>query len=195
MDYTEEARGKREERGGRPRGRCVSPAGSLIGPAVLGLLLALVLSASAFAQSPAVQRPPSHPDSDVAREAIGQLRSPYCPGLMLEVCPSGPAEMLRDSIRMLAQQGRSAGEIVEWMIANHGEEWRAIPKRSGPGLWAWILPPLALLFGAGVVAAKLRAMRSPEPLGAAPPAELTAGERERLAAALRELEQAEETGE
>ncbi|HEV2131671.1 MAG TPA: cytochrome c-type biogenesis protein CcmH [Longimicrobiaceae bacterium] len=161
----------------------------------MALLLLLVLTGPALAQSPAVQRPPSHPDSDVARAAIGQLRSPYCPGLMLEVCPSGQAEMLRDSIRMLAQEGRSASHIVEWMIANHGEEWRAVPKRSGAGLWAWVLPPLALLFGVGVVAAKLRSMRSREETVGSESAEMTEADRDRLATALREWEHAEETGE
>lgn len=96
---------------------------------------------------------------EVARRAIGQLRSPYCPGLMLEVCPSTPAEMLRDSLRMLAAEGRSAEQIVEWMIANHGEEWRAVPKRQGLGLWAWLAPPLVLLLGLAVVGVRLGVLR------------------------------------
>jgi cytochrome c-type biogenesis protein CcmH/NrfF len=125
-----------------------------------GALLAL-LPATAAAQEIGY-RP--HPETDEARRAIGQLRSPYCPGLMLEVCPSGQAEMLRDSIRMLAAGGMPPGEIVEWMIANHGEEWRAAPKRSGLGLWAWLLTPIVLLFGAGVVAHRIRVLRG----GAAP---------------------------
>ena len=88
-----------------------------------------------------------HPE---ANEAIGQLRSPYCPGLMLEVCPSPDAAILRDSIEMLAQEGWESQQLVEWMIANHGEEWRAIPKTRGTGILAWILPPAALMMGLGV---------------------------------------------
>ncbi len=161
---------------------------------LLVFLLAFAVSAPAQ-ETAATQRRASHPDSEVAREAISQLRSPYCPGLMLEVCPSGQAEMLRDSIRMLAQEGRSADWIVEWMIANHGEEWRAVPKRSGTGLWAWILPPLALLLGVGVVAAKLHSLRSRADAAVAGTGELSDADRDRLAAALREWEHAEETGE
>ncbi len=160
------------------------------------LLLLLAFAVPAPAQETAAsQRRASHPDSEVARVAIGQLRSPYCPGLMLEVCPSGQAEMLRDSIRMLAQEGRSADQIVEWMIANHGEEWRAVPKRSGVGLWAWVLPPLALLLGVGLVAAKLHSLRSRESKQVTGTAEMSEADRDRLAAALREWEHAEETGE
>lgn len=157
------------------------------------VLILLVFALPTFAQ--AQERRALHPDSEVARAAIGQLRSPYCPGLMLEVCPSGQAEMLRDSIRMLAQQGQSAEQIVEWMIATHGEEWRAIPKRSGAGLWAWILPPLALLFGVGIVAAKLRSLRGAGTPPASGSEEITDADRERLAAALHEMERSEELGE
>jgi cytochrome c-type biogenesis protein CcmH/NrfF len=69
---------------------------------------------------------------DAAERAIGQVRSPYCPGLMLEVCPSPEAGALRDSIRDLAREGMGEQELMEWMIDRHGEEWRAVPKRSGP---------------------------------------------------------------
>src|SRR5690606_31134674 len=115
-----------------------------------------------------------------------------CPGLMLEVCPSPQAGLLRDSIRELAAAGEPANEIIEWMIARHGEEWRAVPKRSGGGLWAWLLPPVVLLGGAALVTHHLRSRR-PAPVDVAyePPA-LSSAERERLAAAMRRWEESEE---
>ena len=76
----------------------------------------------------------------VAQRAIEQLRSPYCPGAMLEICPSDQARLLRDSIYDLAAAGWTTEQLVEWMLANHGEEWRALPRRSGAGLWAWLAP-------------------------------------------------------
>lgn len=94
-----------------------------------------------------------HPE---ARAAISRLLSPYCPGLMLDQCPSDNARILRDSIHALALQGWNSDAIEAWMLSNHGEEYRAVPKRSGAGLLAWILPPLALLFGLGGVGAVLR---------------------------------------
>jgi cytochrome c-type biogenesis protein CcmH len=154
------------------------------------LLAALLVAVPLGAQAEAVRTTQSE---EVARRAIGLLRSPYCPGLMLEVCPSEPAEALRDSIRMLAAEGRSSDDLVEWMIAGHGEEWRAVPKRQGAGLWAWLLPPMALLVGAGVVTVRLRAMRgaaaaNPDPASA----ELSLEEHAQIASALQELEQMEE---
>lgn len=149
-------------------------------------LLLLLVAAPLAAQEPA---PPGEAE---AREAIAQLRSPYCPGLMLEVCPSAPAELLRDSIRAMAAQGSDAGEIVEDVLARHGEEWRAVPKKKGVGLWAWIAPPAALLLGALLVVGKLRGMRGRDPEPAPGEGTLDDEDRARLAAALAEYERSPE---
>lgn len=90
-----------------------------------------------------------HPE---ARSAIDRLWSPYCPGLMLEVCPSPGGEMLRDSIESLARSGVEADSIVELILAEYGEEYRAVPEARGVGGLAWYVPPLALLAGLVVVA-------------------------------------------
>ncbi|HEX5872130.1 MAG TPA: cytochrome c-type biogenesis protein CcmH [Longimicrobium sp.] len=127
-----------------------------------------------------------------ADAAIARLRSPYCPGLMLEVCPSTPAEALRDSIRVAAAQGQSAEAIVEDVLARHGEEWRAVPKRSGAGLLAWLILPLALVVGGLVLWGRIKVMRSQGPAPAAAGGTMSEEERTRLAAALREFEHAED---
>ncbi|HEX2207465.1 MAG TPA: cytochrome c-type biogenesis protein CcmH [Longimicrobium sp.] len=127
-----------------------------------------------------------------ADAAISRVRSPYCPGLMLEVCPSTQAEALRDSIRQMAAQGQSANAIVEDVLARHGEEWRAVPKRSGAGLLAWLILPMALVVGGLVLWGRIRVMRSSGPAPAAAGAQVSDDERARLDAALREFEQAED---
>lgn len=156
----------------------------------LGRALAagVLLAASA---APLAGQQPADPATEAATRAISQLRSPYCPGLMLEVCPSPQAVLLRDSIHDLAAQGMSAEQLVEWMIARHGEEWRGVPEQRGRGLWAWLIPPLALLGGMAAVAFWLRRGRSE----AAPPPDavgLSEAERSRVSAALRELERSGE---
>lgn len=152
---------------------------------LLGLLAALWLAVLPLgAQTPT-------PASDAAaREAIARLRSPYCPGLMLEVCPSPQAALLRDSIHSLAAAGSDADALVEWMIARHGEEWRALPKRSGTGMWAWIAPPLVLLGGGALLLERLRRSRGAAGReGAAEP--LTEADRGEIRAALLALERDE----
>jgi cytochrome c-type biogenesis protein CcmH len=169
-------------------------AALLSGIAVLALLLATAGAVRAQAPAPTTVTPEPSPSELVAREAIGQLRSPYCPGLMLEVCPSPQAELLRDSIRDLAAAGWSSPQLVEWMIGRHGEHWRAVPKRSGVGLWAWVLPPAALLIGLGLLLGRLRGMArtAAEAETAAPVQPISDAERERLAAALRAWDEGEE---
>jgi cytochrome c-type biogenesis protein CcmH len=158
-----------------------APAGRLYGAALL--LILLVLPVAIMAQQV------SHPDAkERAVAAIGELRSPYCPGLMLEVCPSAPAAALRDSIHDMAGAGETTAAIVEWVLARHGEEWRAVPKRSGAGLWAWVVPPLVLLVAGVLLAFRLRGIRSLPPAPA--PAPLSPEEEAELSAAMRDWERA-----
>ncbi len=163
----------------------------LRGRPILGLLavvaMLVVVAMPARAQVPAAEA------QKTADAAIARLRSPYCPGLMLEVCPSSQAEMLRDSIRTAAAQGQSAEQIVDDVLARHGEEWRAVPKRSGVGLLAWLILPLSLVVGGLVLWGRIKVMRSQGPaLAAAADAPVSAEERARLDEALREFERAEE---
>jgi len=97
-----------------------------------------------------------HPE---ATAAIGGIKSPYCPGQMLSTCPSPGAAVIRDSIQKLAEGGLSADSIIELVLADYGQQWRAAPEPSGTGLWAWILPPAGLVGGllmVGVVLARRR---------------------------------------
>jgi cytochrome c-type biogenesis protein CcmH/NrfF len=160
----------------------------LRGLGVLAVVAMLVVAAgSASAQVPAEEA------QKTADAAIARLRSPYCPGLMLEVCPSSQAELLRDSIRTAAAQGQSAEQIVDDVLARHGEEWRAVPKRSGVGLLAWLILPMSLVVGGLVLWGRIKVMRSQGPApAAAADAPVSAEERARLDEALREFERAEE---
>lgn len=146
---------------------------------------------SAAAQLPADQSSgPVEPHPE-AVEAVTRLKSPFCPGFMLEVCPSPQAAELRDTIEVLARSGMESDEIIEWVLARYGEEWRALPKTEGKGLVAWLGPPVALLLGIGVVvlalARLLRRRRDEDGWDEASPG-LSAAEERRLAQAVREFD-------
>lgn len=154
-------------------------------PLLLAALVALPLGA---------QQPPGtgeaisvHPE---AREAIDGLKSPYCPGMMLEVCPSPGGAMLRDSIQARATRGMPSEEIIQGVLDEYGEEWRAEPLASGTGLWAWVLPPAAILVGLGVVGLILARRKRPGAPGEG--REVRPEEEARLRRALEELDQEEE---
>ncbi|MYG82126.1 MAG: hypothetical protein F4187_10390 [Gemmatimonadetes bacterium] len=137
--------------------------------------------------SPAAGLQTLHKEAD---EAISKIFSPFCPGQMLETCPSETAAALRDSINTMAHGGMAADSIIELVLAAHGEEYRAFPKRTGTGLLAWAIPPAVLVAGLAVVVLALRRLVGPAPARAG--ADLTDEQRERLDAALAELEEMEE---
>jgi|GEM_PF-240836 len=154
--------------------------------------IALLVAALMLVAVPMTAQVPAEEAQKTADAAIARLRSPYCPGLMLEVCPSSQAELLRDSIRTAAAQGQSARQIVEDVLARHGEEWRAVPRRSGVGLVAWMILPLALVVGGLVLWARVKVMRTQGPALTVAPGPVSDEERVRLDAALREFEHAED---
>jgi cytochrome c-type biogenesis protein CcmH/NrfF len=161
---------------------------------ILGLLLLAPLSLAAQAANempPDGEGPtPRHPE---AQQAIDELKSPYCPGLMLEVCPSGGGMALRDSLQTMAEAGSTAEELVDWVIGNHGEHWRALPKRSGLSLvMAWMVPPFGVLLGLGLVVVALRRMRSNAPRLETREGPISDDEEARLREAMRELDAEEE---
>ncbi len=151
------------------------------------LAAVLLLPAGASPQETAARQ--YHPE---AEEAISKIRSPFCPGQTLEICPSWQAEALRDSIDELAWDGLAADSLIELVVASHGEEYRGFPRRSGTELLAWLIPPAALLLGLGLVVVVLRRLRGPA-AAVVEQGGLSEHERERLEAALAELEAMEDT--
>jgi cytochrome c-type biogenesis protein CcmH/NrfF len=156
------------------------------------LALVLGLCGQALAQEPSealLEPTRQHPE---AEDAIDKLKSPYCPGLMLEVCTSLGGALLRDSLQVMAAEGWTSDELVDWVLENHGDTLLALPRAEGRSLVAWVMPPAVFLLGLTGVVVALRAMRrkaGPDELeGVA----LSADEEARLGEALRELDEEEE---
>ena len=160
---------------------------SSISNVVLFLLLLPAISLRAQ-EPPRLDEPiQAHPEGDAA---ISKLKSPFCPGLMLEVCAHPQSMMLRDTLQLMAHGGASSDSLVAWMLANFGEEYRAVPRTRGSGLFAWLMPPLALLGGLLAVVVALKHIR--REVDAPVSAPLSEEDESRLARALQELKAAEE---
>jgi cytochrome c-type biogenesis protein CcmH/NrfF len=161
---------------------------------LIAAFLLQAITAAAAAQIPEGVEGSYEPHPE-AQKAISQLLSPYCPGFMLEVCTAEESRILRDSIHALALEGWTAGELRGWMLAKYGDEYLALPQRSGWGIWAWILPPGALLLGLGAVVSVVRRISHPagsDPMEDDAPGGPSPEEEARLREALRELELSED---
>jgi cytochrome c-type biogenesis protein CcmH/NrfF len=169
----------------------VRTRGGVVGGAWLFAIAAILLVPLVSAAPVEAQRMVDRPNAIEAERAISQLRSPYCPGLMLEICPSADAAALRDSIYHRAAQGETSEQLVSWMLTQYGEEWRGVPQRSGAGVWAWVIPPLGVLAGLGVLVTWLKRSREEDGVEAAI-AGISDEDREKLALALREWEESGE---
>jgi cytochrome c-type biogenesis protein CcmH/NrfF len=161
-------------------------------------MFAACLLAVSIPLSGAAQIPPGEGDGvpyvphPEATEAINRLKSPYCPGQMLETCPSPNAAALRDTLEMFAQEGWDADSMVTWMLATHGDEWRAMPKVEGRGFLAWIMPPMALVMGLAVVGLALKKLAPPKEKTVTALGELSEDQEAIMRDALRELEEEDE---
>ncbi len=85
---------------------------------------------------------------DVANDVSNQVMSPYCPGVTLHDCASGQASKMREQIVKWAEAGWSKERIMDRLEAEFGATIRATPPAEGAGILAWLLPALAVAFGA-----------------------------------------------
>jgi len=163
--------------------------------AIKQIATASILGAFMVSLAPAAPLPAQDAQSEeqidaAADQAVKRIRSPFCPGLMLEVCPTPDAADLRDTISAWAQTGVSADSLVSLVVAQYGEEYRGFPQTQGKGLLAWLMPPLALLLGIGAVSVALKRLRAKEPTDPRP---VSTAEADEVRAALEEMERAEGT--
>lgn len=172
----------------RPRARCRT--GSWRNSALSAFALILVAASPGLLVAQDVSLPQTpHP---AAEEAIASLKSPYCPGMMLEVCTSSAGAALRDSLQTMAEVGSSADELIDWVLDNHGDTLLALPRAEGRGLVAWVVPPAVFLLGLTLVIGVLRVMKRNAGPEEDKSAELSSEEEIRLASALEKLEEEEE---
>jgi cytochrome c-type biogenesis protein CcmH len=141
--------------------------------AVLLTVLALILTAPALAQQPA-----RHVDEEQVHTIAMQLRCVVCQNLSVADSPSEMANQMRALIRERLAAGQTPSEVVEYFVDKYGEWILLEPRRRGFTVLVWLMPPLALLIGLGIVAVLIaRWTRRPSP---AAPARLDPAMSERI---------------
>jgi cytochrome c-type biogenesis protein CcmH len=111
----------------------------------------LLLTAALFVA--ALSGPAFAAPEDVANAVSNEIMSPYCDGVTLHDCPSDSAIALRDRIKDWAEQGWSKQRIITKLSSpeEFGSDILASPPNSGIGLFAWLLPLLAVLIGGALL--------------------------------------------
>ncbi len=108
----------------------------------IAVILFLFLAAPARADSATV--------SDISKELICQCGCT----MVLNNCTHAEC-MVRDTMITLIEQklaqGQSEEEIIQFFVAQYGEQVLASPPKRGFNLVAWVLPFAAILGGGGVI--------------------------------------------
>ena len=110
-------------------------------------IFTLVVFAAGFCFYPTCVWADSVTDS-AATQLYGTTMSPYCPGVTLSACTSEDARVLREEILASLNGGATIAQVRENLIGRYGRDVLGLPKTSGFGAVAWVLPPLVVLIGA-----------------------------------------------
>ena len=153
---------------------------------IVRLLLACAFLLVGSALPVAAQESPEKTASDVSK----QIMSPFCPGSTLHDCTSGAANDLRARIEAWAARGWSEERILGALEDEYGPSIRAVPERDGAGLFAWLLPGVAVVAGVGLLVLLLRRWTRPAAAPSAPSTGVTSEERSRIEAELTSLRDA-----
>jgi cytochrome c-type biogenesis protein CcmH len=109
---------------------------------LLTFLLAAIAVTPVFAQGPT-------PTDDEVNRIAKQLYCPVCESTPLDVCPTEACRQWRDLIRTMLTEGKSDEEIKQYFVAQYGDRVLAEPPNR---LAAYLVPAIAILFGALLLA-------------------------------------------
>ena len=123
---------------------------------VSGALLVVLVAGCASAVSG-----PVSPD-ELEAEAQGidkSLMCPVCPSETIDQSQTEIANQMRVMVRESLARGESRDEILQFFVDRYGQEILAAPPKSGFNLLVWVIPPLAMLLGIGILVMAVRGMR------------------------------------
>jgi cytochrome c-type biogenesis protein CcmH len=120
---------------------------------VLALALVLLLFVSLPFHASAQERTPS---DDEVNAIAKQLYCPVCENVPLDVCPTQACEQWRATIREKLALGWSEDQIKTFFVDQYGDRVLATPPARGLNWIVYVLPPLAIVIGLGVLTMVVR---------------------------------------
>lgn len=138
--------------------------------ALLRLALLVGVLAGSVLNVPTAAAQGGEPTDDEVNAIAKQLYCPVCENTPLDVCPTQACVQWRDTIREKLAAGWNEEQIKNYFVEQYGVRVLAQPPVGGATIWVWVLPPLALIGGALLLAYYLRVMRQPAPQTTTPEA-------------------------
>lgn len=102
------------------------------------------------------------------RQVASELRCPVCQGESIQDSPAALAQEMKAIVREQLAAGRTPDEVKAYFVEKYGEWILLRPKARGWNVMVYLLPLLALVGGAAVIA---RATRRWSATGTPTPAE------------------------
>lgn len=130
---------------------------SLMFLALAALLLVVPLPVATSAQG-------NGPTDDEVNEIADDLYCPVCENIPLDTCGTQACIQWRDLIREKLAAGWTEQEIKAYFVEQYGDRVLATPPPRGLNWLVYVVPPLALLLGAGVLFRVVQSWRR-EPQG------------------------------
>lgn len=123
---------------------------------VLSVALALPANAQAYDELP--------PDlEERAQHLYSGVMCPQCAGQTIDESNAPIADAMRTAIRSQLRGGATDDAIMESLVQSYGEGILASPPTRGFSLLAWLVPPLAIVFGAAALVFAVGNMRRGRP--------------------------------
>lgn len=97
---------------------------------------------------------------DQVNAVARQLYCPVCENIPLDVCPTQACSQWRELIRQKLAAGWSTDQIKQYFATQYGDRVLSEPPRRGLNWLAYIVPPVAILFGVYLVYRTLNGFRT-----------------------------------
>ena len=123
-------------------------------PIYTGFLIILFLAAAVFGED-------DGQDTSLVRDIEDHLIAPCCWTQPISQHESGVSEQMREEVRTMVASGMSREAIMDHFVARYGERILATPRPEGFNRLVYILPWVALAFGAWLLFVFLKKLRAP----------------------------------
>ncbi|HSC35704.1 MAG TPA: cytochrome c-type biogenesis protein [Thermodesulfobacteriota bacterium] len=113
---------------------------------------------------------------DRVNEIAHLLMCPVCQGQSVAESNSNLAQDMRQIIRKQLEEGKSKEEVIAYFVNRYGETILASPPPRGVNWLLWLLPGLAIVFGALGIGIYLKSQGSKSPADSGKRTEKTAAD-------------------